>query len=145
MLSFECASLYLIFRGWLGRLRTCARCQPALGGSSAGWRHIRASLINMPLSELNADWGRLMLHGAARGLKVTSCVLITQHPWPLEGNTVEWAYYILVAGHQSLPASKWRLFLWADRDSEWMGEREIEKNRMLSFWHMRKKEMNCGI
>lgn len=34
----------------------------------------------MPLSELNAGWGRLMLQGAASELKVTSCVLIRPTP-----------------------------------------------------------------
>lgn len=55
-----------------------------------------------------------MLWGAASGLKVTSCVLITQHPWPLEGNTVEWAHYCHLAGHQSLPGPKWRVVLRGD-------------------------------
>lgn len=64
----------------------------------------------MPLSELNAGLGRLMLWGAASGLKVTSCVLITQHPWPLKGNTAEWAHYCHLAGYQSY---EHKMCLWA--------------------------------
>lgn len=80
MLRSEHARLYLIFWRWRACMRRWA--------PRAGWRRLkRASLINMPLSWLNASWGRLMLRGAASGLKVTSCVLITQHLWPLEGNS----------------------------------------------------------
>lgn len=81
----------------------------------------------MPLSELNAGWRRLMLKGAASGLKVTSCVLITPHPWPLEGNTVEWAHYCQQDEHQSRPASKYSLFLWSETNNNngWWGVKDF--------------------
>lgn len=90
----------------------------------------------MPLSELNAGAGRLMLWRAASGLKVTSCVLITQHCWPLEGNTVEWAHYCHLAGHRSLAGSKYALEL---------GRPGVPLfDRLHIFYFLHSKTM-CGI
>lgn len=65
-----------------------------------------ASLINGLLSELNGCSAAQMRWGAASEWKVTSCVWISQHPWPLEGSAAEWAHYCPLIGQRSLSASK---------------------------------------
>lgn len=80
----------------------------ALTSSSrdASRHHQRASLIKGLLSELNGCSARQMPWGAASKWKVTSCVLISRHPWPLEGSAAEWAHYCSLTGHPSLSATK---------------------------------------
>lgn len=72
----------------------------------ASRHHQRASLIKGLLSELNGCSARQMPRGAASKWKVTSCVLIRRHPWPLEGSATEWPHYCSLTGHPSLSASK---------------------------------------